>query len=261
MTMVLVPYAIHVYPQPSSRLFAWLATLICSPPPPPPPPPPASIIKLVDVENAQSLDAPTTLQIDPGVVARRLRSLSELFKKVWSINWLDMVSFLELPGEIRQSIYAYVLHPNEYLSAYVQVENLITAHTDRSRGPSCDTLCLSIKRSTPSILLLNKWVTWEALDVLHRIPLSLQGPPGPYLAIPQMEITDFISKTLLQNIHFGILRLDAAHKQFVLSVLNAWAQKNELRRLDVYRPRTALFPRNHWKVVKDQVSVLSARAT
>lgn len=165
-----------------------------------------------------------------------------------------MVSFLDLPGEIRVIIYAYLLNPNDYLSGYRQIENLIAAHTDRSRGPSCADPRLYVERYTPSILLLNRQITSEALHVLHRIPLSLQGTPRTYLAMRQMDITEFISEGLLQNIHHGILRLESANKHFVLPLLDIWGQKNKLKRLDVYRPRATPIPRDHWKVVKSRVS-------
>jgi hypothetical protein len=100
---------------------------------------------------------------------------------------------------------------------------------------------------------LNKQITSEALDVLHRIPLNLEGTPGTYLAMRQMDITEFISEELLQNIHYAILRLDFAHKHFVLPLLDIWGQRNNLKRLDVYRPRTSPIPRDHWKVVKSRV--------
>ncbi|CEJ54296.1 hypothetical protein PMG11_00615 [Penicillium brasilianum] len=168
-----------------------------------------------------------------------------------------MLSFLELPGEIRLIIYAYLLHPNDYLSGYRQIETMITAHTDRSRGPSCADPRYYVERYTPSILLLNKQITSEALDVLHRIPLNLEGTPGTYLAMRQMDITEFISEELLQNIHYAILRLDFAHKHFVLPLLDIWGQRNNLKRLDVYRPRTTPIPRDHWKVVKSRIRTFS----
>jgi hypothetical protein len=100
---------------------------------------------------------------------------------------------------------------------------------------------------------VNKQITSEALYVLHRIPLSLEGTPGTYLAMRQMDITEFISEELLQNIHYGILRLDTAQKHFVLPLLDIWGQRNNLKRLDVFRPRATPIPRDHWKVVKSRV--------
>jgi hypothetical protein len=164
-----------------------------------------------------------------------------------------MISFLDLPVEIRVLIYEYLLNPNDYLSGYRQIETMITAHTDRSRGPSCADPRLYVERYTPSILLLNKQITSEALYVLYRIPLSLEGTPRTYLAMRQMDITEFISEELLQNIHYGILRLDTPHKHFVLPLLDIWEQRNNLKRLDVFRPMTTPIPRDHWKVVKSRV--------
>ena len=164
-----------------------------------------------------------------------------------------MVSFLDLPVEIRVIIYEYLLNPNDYVRGYRQIETMIAAHTDRSRGPSCADPRLYVERYTPSILLLNRQITSEALDVLYRIPLILYGTPTTYLAMRQMDITEFISEGLLQNIHYGILRLESANKHFVLPLLDIWGQRNKLRRLDVYRPKATPIPQDHWRIVKSRV--------
>lgn len=164
-----------------------------------------------------------------------------------------MLSFLDLPGEIRLIIYAHSLNPNEYVSGYRQIENLLAAETDRTRGPVCTYPRPHMKRYTPPILLLNKRITMEALDVLYRIPLTLYGTPNTYSTMRQMDITEFISEHLLQHIRYGVLRLDSASKHFVLPLLDIWGAGNSLERLDVYRPKATPLPRQHWYIVKSRV--------
>lgn len=166
-----------------------------------------------------------------------------------------MLSFLDLPGEIRLIIYAYSLNPNEYVSGYRQIENLLAADTDRSRGPVCIYSRPHVKRYTPTILLLNKIITIEALDVLYKIPLNLYGAPTTRFATDHFHITEFISETLLQRIRHGILRLDTADIYFVVSLLKIWNVGNCLERLDVYRPKQTPLPREHWYMVKNRVCI------
>ena len=166
---------------------------------------------------------------------------------------LRMVSFLDLPGEIRAIIYSYSLNPNEYVSGYREVEDQLAAHTDRSRGPSCTYPYLHVKLYTPSILLVNRQISNEALYTLHKIPLNLEAPPSTTFPMCQIDITEFVGKPLLQQIHYAVLRLDFANKEFVLRILSIWTEKNNLRRLDVYYPCKSQLPRNHWIAVKRSV--------
>ncbi|KAJ6119525.1 hypothetical protein N7523_003805 [Penicillium sp. IBT 18751x] len=168
-----------------------------------------------------------------------------------------MISFLDLPGEIRLIIYAYSLDPNEYVSGYRKIEDLLAAETDRTRGPMCTYARPHVERYTPSILLINRQITMEALHVLYRIPLNLYGTPNTYFTMRQMDITEFISEHLLQQIHHGVLRLDSASKNFVLPLLDIWCESNCLESLDVYRPNSTPMPRHHWYVVKSRLRTFS----
>ncbi|CAG8049552.1 unnamed protein product [Penicillium nalgiovense] len=165
-----------------------------------------------------------------------------------------MVSLLDLPAEIRLIIYTYLLTPNEYVKSYQKLK-------DRWSSPGIGPLCTIprpyVKQHTPSILLLNKKITIEALHYLYRIPLDLYGTPSTYFVMRQMDITEFISEHYLQRIHHGVLRLNHANKHFVLSLLDMWGAENRLERLDVYRPKTHL-DSQHWKVVESRLWTFSS---
>ncbi|KAJ5812751.1 hypothetical protein N7447_009774 [Penicillium robsamsonii] len=165
-----------------------------------------------------------------------------------------MVSLLELPAEIRLMIYTHVLKPNEYVKSYRKLPDLWSSP---DRGPLCTIPRPYVKRYTPSILLLNKKITTEALHYLYRIPLNLYGTPSTYFVMRQMDITEFISEHYLQRIHHGVLRLNGANKHFVLSLLDIWGAENRLERLDVYRSKTWL-DSQHWKVVENRLGTFSS---
>ncbi|KAJ5250240.1 hypothetical protein N7489_000650 [Penicillium chrysogenum] len=165
-----------------------------------------------------------------------------------------MVSLLDLPAEIRLIIYTYLLKPNEYVKSY---QKLRDPWSSASSGPLCTIPRPYVKRYTPSILLLNKKITIEALHYLYRIPLDLYGTPITYFVMRQMDITEFISEHYLRRIHHGVLRLNHANKHFVLSLLDTWGAENRLERLDVYRPKTQLDSR-HWKVVESRLWTFSS---
>ncbi|KAJ6184238.1 hypothetical protein N7519_005539 [Penicillium mononematosum] len=165
-----------------------------------------------------------------------------------------MVSLLDLPAEIRLVIYTYLLKPNEYVKSYRKLRD---QWSSAGSGPLCTIPRPYVKRYTPSILLLNKKITIEALHYLYRIPLDLYGTPSTYFVMRQMDITEFISEHYLRRIHHGVLRLNHANKHFVLSLLDTWGAENRLERLDVYRPKTQL-DSQHWKVVESRLWTFSS---
>jgi hypothetical protein len=90
--------------------------------------------------------------------------------------------------------------------------------------------------STPSLLLLNRQITSEALEVLYRKPLILDTTP-PYT--PQfgqpMGIPEIVSETTLQNLRFVVLRMDLDQRQsarywfkIIEMLLDIWYVKNNL---------------------------------
>ncbi|KAJ5973672.1 hypothetical protein N7481_010882 [Penicillium waksmanii] len=143
-----------------------------------------------------------------------------------------MPSFLDLPPEIRLIIYTYSLNPNEYVCGYRQIELLAAAEMDRARGPVCAYPRPYIERHTPTILLINRQITAEALEVLYKIPLNLYETPPTYFVMRNMDITEFISEHLLQKIQHGILRMDHAQKFHILTLLDIWAFAGSQRSLE-----------------------------
>lgn len=180
-------------------------------------------------------------------------SISPIIDEGTLQKYLIMFPFLDLPGEIRLIVYAHLLDPNEYVGGYRQIENLLAAETDRTRGPVCVYPRPHVECHTPPILLLNKLITMEALDALYKIPVTLYSTPSSCFSVYTVEITELISEHLLQRIRHAILRLDNASKHLVLPLLDIWSAANNLEKLDVYRPKQTPLPRQHWHIVKDRV--------
>ena len=163
-----------------------------------------------------------------------------------------MISLLDFPTEIRLDIYTYSLNPNEYVKSYRKLREA-SAKMHSLGGPICALPRIYVKRYTPSILLLNKQISAEALSVLYNIPLHLYGTPASYFTMRQMDIAEFISEHFLQRIRHGALHLDHAHKHFVLLILDIWGADNRLEKLDVYIPKQIESLGRHWDVVQNRV--------
>ncbi|KAL2802507.1 acyl-CoA N-acyltransferase [Aspergillus granulosus] len=109
-----------------------------------------------------------------------------------------------------------------------------------------------VTRSTPAILLVNRQITCEALEVLYNTELILKGTPATYFVFRQMDIAEFICETLLQRVRYAVLRLRSPEKLFVLSLLDIWGRENDLKRLVVYLPGSQGQERN-WAVVRERL--------
>ncbi|KAE8140897.1 hypothetical protein BDV38DRAFT_279873 [Aspergillus pseudotamarii] len=174
-----------------------------------------------------------------------------------------MPSFLDLPVEIRRMIYPYCMDPNEYKRGYDKIErhSKTLAEERISEGTVSDPDCLKpriyITRTTPAVLLLNKQITAEALEILYKIPVELRGTPGTHFTMRQMGIAEFICEQLLQRIQYATLRLNRPHKSFVLTLLDIWGADNRLKRLDVYFPKGIDRTARRWAISENRLRTFS----
>ncbi|KAL3475969.1 hypothetical protein BJX99DRAFT_228677 [Aspergillus californicus] len=160
-----------------------------------------------------------------------------------------MPSFMDLPPEIRLQIYPHLLDPSSYISSYKQINRLTNEARDNAEKsrtidrpsyqiPDVTLPRFHVTRYTPSILLVNRQITSEALPILYKKELKLQGTPWTYFVFRQMDIAEFISETLLQRVQSVVLRLESPNKLFILSLLDIWGRENALRKLVLYLPTT-----------------------
>lgn len=77
------------------------------------------------------------------------------------------IGFLDLPREARDIIYKHSANWSDITNA---LQRSLKAWKDKSRAPPCPS------RSTPTVLLLNKQITQEALQKLRQSPLTLVCP-------------------------------------------------------------------------------------
>ncbi|CAJ2513504.1 Uu.00g016230.m01.CDS01 [Anthostomella pinea] len=161
-------------------------------------------------------------------------------------------SFLtSFPAEIRNMIYQYAVN-------YPSCRSMYDAYYSQAKRAKCrpvsrvcheDCSCAKnpvgiLEHRAPTILLLSKQITREALTVLYlrtftidRIPPWIMGEMHP------RPITDFISEGTLQSIRFVEIKVslgDSHHAKsgqvwlrILKDVLVAWSKKNSLVRIKV----------------------------
>ncbi|KAE8378276.1 hypothetical protein BDV26DRAFT_292373 [Aspergillus bertholletiae] len=174
-----------------------------------------------------------------------------------------MPSFLDLPVEIRRMIYPYCMDPNEYKKGYDIIKrscNILAEERDgqsSASSPDCLQPRIYITRTTPTILLLNRQITAEALEILYKIPLELHGTPSTHFTMRQMDIAEFICEQLLQRIQYATLWLNQPHKNFVLILLDIWGADNRLKRLDVFFPKGVDRTARHWTISENRLRTFS----
>ncbi|KAL4932432.1 uncharacterized protein BDV17DRAFT_196286 [Aspergillus undulatus] len=147
------------------------------------------------------------------------------------------MSFLALPPDIRFRIYPLLLDPNTYSSSYKHLNRRAKEAYDNSSLPSAMLPRFHVTRKTPSILLLNKLITAEALPVLYSKEMTLYATPSTYFVFRQMDIAEFICETLLERMRFVVLRLKHPENLFVFSLLDIWGRDCLLERLVVFLPK------------------------
>ncbi|KAI1386502.1 uncharacterized protein F4822DRAFT_431375 [Hypoxylon trugodes] len=159
-------------------------------------------------------------------------------------------SFLTtLPPEIRNMIYGYAIgYPSSRkLYDYYYEEKEKARAKIELRPRSANTKVLrhpNVSLRTPTVLLLCKQITREALSFLHlqtlvidRIPPWVMGHEAP------LSLLDFISKRTMQNVRFAQIKIPLGENDVYRSgkvwqrmlddVLNAWSERNSLVRLQI----------------------------
>ncbi|KAI1095751.1 hypothetical protein F5B19DRAFT_265475 [Rostrohypoxylon terebratum] len=159
------------------------------------------------------------------------------------------------PPEIRNIIYSYAIdYPScrrLYDSYYDQREKATRSRSTNSKHSHSPFL------RTPTILLLCKQITREALSLLYlqpfiidRIPPWVMGDPSP------LSLLNFIGKRTLQNLRFVQIKIPLGENAYVRSgkvwlevlqdVINAWSEKHSLVRLQIMFKISNVNTRNLW---------------
>ena len=152
--------------------------------------------------------------------------------------------FLALPFEIRNSIYHHAVDWPD-LSVPFQKMKANCLDTFEVLKTTKDPKCTfeqpgSLPFNTPTILLLNRQITSEALWVLHKKTLTIASPPpSPLQLAKPMDITEFIGEAVLLKVRHVKLVLDFKEYasrdwvKMVENLLDVWCQENSLESLQV----------------------------
>ncbi|KAI1098833.1 hypothetical protein F4804DRAFT_112251 [Jackrogersella minutella] len=149
------------------------------------------------------------------------------------------------PPEIRNMIYKYAI-------GYPTCRSLYDYYYDQQDKDSSE-----ISLRTPTILLLCKQITREALCHLHlqpfiidRIPPWVMGNPTP------LPLVNFISKRTLQNLRFVQIKIPLGENidfrsgkvwlGLLNDVLDVWSERNSLVRLQIMFKLSNITRPNIW---------------
>ncbi|KAI0009505.1 hypothetical protein F4779DRAFT_581873 [Xylariaceae sp. FL0662B] len=97
---------------------------------------------------------------------------------------------------------------------------------------------------TPTILLLCKQITREALSLLHLQPLVIDRMPPWIMGDPApLALTNFIGRSTLQNLRFVVVKITLGENTNLISgslwyrvlkhVLDVWSERNSLVRVEI----------------------------
>lgn len=162
-------------------------------------------------------------------------------------------TLLDLPLELREHIYTYCISYPDLSSVWLNGLSRISSYLDPNETESLlygSDISLSPPiplLKTPSILLVNRRCSREALRVLRRQWLILKGPPHPDFEHDSKElgrsripsITLFVARETLQaitrvklEIHYPQASAYSWHKTIAV-LLDTWKSKNSLEMLEV----------------------------
>ncbi len=146
--------------------------------------------------------------------------------------------FLCLPFRLRYEIYTYAVNWPDLRVPFARLSReceRVEAIWESKRDPKCTFPSPRVAaRTTPTILLLNRQITAEALPILRDKTLVLDTLPPytPFLGRP-MDITDFIGEATLQRVRRVSLKMDLVldargWAKTVETLLDVWCVKNSL---------------------------------
>ncbi|KAI1416727.1 hypothetical protein F5Y13DRAFT_152946 [Hypoxylon sp. FL1857] len=172
---------------------------------------------------------------DPGP-SRRSRQRRHSFLTTFPPEVRNIIYHYAISYPTCRNLYDYYYDQKEKARAKIELRPR-SVNTRVSRHPK-------IPLWTPTILLLCKQITREALSVLYlqpfvidRIPPWIMGNASP------LSLVDFISKPTFQNLRFVQIKIPLGENnefrsgkvwlQLLDDVLDAWSQRNSLLRLQV----------------------------
>ena len=93
-----------------------------------------------------------------------------------------------------------------------------------------------MRLAPPSILLVNRLISRDALDLLYRKTLVLDSPSPDRTATGRpFDITEFISQSVLPRVEWVILKLDFsineghAWMRYLKMLSDTWCQRQSLK--------------------------------
>jgi len=152
-----------------------------------------------------------------------------------------ILPFLSLPYEVRREIYHWALDWPDVRPSFARLSRECKnarKEMEASPDPKCTFPILHVGRlTTPTMLLLNRQITYEALLVLQTKPLILhEAPPFTPCTGRPMDITEFIGEETLQRVRRVVLKMDleigaASWGRTIDTLLDVWCVKNNLEEI------------------------------
>lgn len=148
--------------------------------------------------------------------------------------------FLSLPYEVRREIYFWALDWPDLRPSFARLSRECEEAREKmsaSPDPKCTFPILHAGRlTTPTVLLLNRQITWEALPILRAKPFVLHdSPPTTPCTGRAMDITEFIGEETLQRVRRVVLKMDLIGSEPWLrtidTLLDVWCAQNSLEEI------------------------------
>ena len=119
-----------------------------------------------------------------------------------------------------------------------------------------------MRLAPPSILLVNRLISRDALDLLYRKTLVLDSPSPDRTATGRLfDITEFISQNVLPRVEWVVLKLDFsinegnAWMRYLEMLSDTWCQRQSLKELRV----ESLNADPRWATLNRLIAVIFSR--